>query len=412
MAANKALGARIVLGFIGISTLVFAFQNCAPSGLNSMDDNSNSYLNSSQSGATVNYTEGNDSYQIPSIDGGSSIKLRNLSVKIDSCASDDSQLNLEITGAGSQLSSCTESYISGRDNSFRCSDNYFVDLATSPDWKYNGALDIWSISVNLKNHNVFVPGKYKSFFKNASGAYQIDYEIGNPAGANCFASAPAVPSNCPDLTAAKGQCSDFVASTGHACVVSSQTGERLFYLAGFGPAKSIQINCTGSVAVTNPIPTPTPADPNLQPPPTTGYGKEVIIKNQFGRVLVMPIPYNKYDYANGPDHDIIAYELNFKTLAAQGRGVSNLLFGSVRYNGSGADRIHSISTIPGDLSESASCISSRFLRDVSLRASTVGTDTRCNLDINKTYYVNVQTRLKCQTISDVCKFHFSFTHGR
>lgn len=155
--------------FVG---LVLLFQNCAQEGVNQS-------------------SPGNE--EVESIKLGSSgIRVFNFSKGISDCSSDEALFHIQVQG-GSDLTTCLEFEIPGRDSSPPCTTTQFVKLSTLSGWKLDSANSRWTYREALQGHWLFVPGRYRFLFAEsgapASTASSIGLTLANPTmTGNCFVS--------------------------------------------------------------------------------------------------------------------------------------------------------------------------------------------------------------------------------
>jgi len=101
--------------------------------------------------------------------------------------------------------------------------------------------------------------------------------------------------------------------------------------------------------------------------------------------------------SNGAQYNTYAFRF---TTGSNTSGV----FGTVRYDGSSANRELSIHTQPGNMASMGVGCNLRALRDATVRWST---SSACQLQPNTTYYLNVKTTLTCTTNVAACRFTLS-----
>ena len=186
----------------GMALVIISFQNCA-APLSALQDNlAENHAPSDYTGidtaaggvlAGSGNGQGGDSFSEPQ----SGIVIRNTSVKPYECASSDATFSIEIYGAGSNPFVCMESFISGRDSSFRCVSNQFAPLANQADWKYSVSADKWSYSVKLANHDIYVPGLYRLYVQGRGATVAASFQVSSTASTLNCQPAAAVPSPIP-----------------------------------------------------------------------------------------------------------------------------------------------------------------------------------------------------------------------
>lgn len=190
------------LAIAGSILIIIAFQNCQNGGFTAAIGSSDSDTNKEL--GVLNNAEGLSAEE-QLVDSGGSQSEGNQLVAVQTanamagsdCSNASANMSVQIQNAGSDILICQEFVLdmpagnSRYGESYNCdSSNKFVTPGSS--WSYDQANKKWSHpQINLKNHEIYVPGSYKLVVKNAQGViYKSAAAVIKKQGSgNCFAAA-------------------------------------------------------------------------------------------------------------------------------------------------------------------------------------------------------------------------------
>ncbi len=177
---------KVIVGAMslsGMALVIISFQNCA-APLSAFQENLEALV------VPADYT-GDHTVSGGVLSGGASysdfqsgITIKNTSYKADNCAASEAVLSLQVHGAGSNPFSCMESFVAGRETSFRCTSEQFVSLASLNEWNYTSSTDTWTYSSKLANHDIYAPGTYRFYVQGRGTTVAVSFQIKSSISAN------------------------------------------------------------------------------------------------------------------------------------------------------------------------------------------------------------------------------------